>query len=582
MKRKHRPTREEDERIKKRKIALQNATKHMEMTKDSIRKTAKLFGLGRESLSKFVQHGYQTVGRPPLLGSGAKETFKLFLSSLDSVQMQQSIKDTSAIVQSISHHDSPPSDTTVRKYILESGLKLRKARPSDKGRVRASESIESFVHFYDVLERCLDDIQHDPKRIFNVDEVGVQCADRSLRLVTSREYLNKALINTTLHVTLVLCTSPGNNGYMMPPHFVFQHPKDSPIRNYLAGTSNATCDSNESGYQDEKTWKTWMSLFVKWKDQWLTAMGYPNTAKVVLLLDGHYSHLDVDVLFTAAMNRVVVVCMLAHATHIVQPNDRTVNRAFKDNLDHLIASFASNNMEVENFDIAHMSEKALEMPNVRKGIVSSFRQVGIYPFDREIVIRVLKKYHISVNEDDERVQLDKIKAYLDEKMDKKERMMEDQAERKRAASAIKFGTQKTTVLTSSTSMGRNLLYSKWKKAKKLLKKPLITLMTTEFGFSEKDIEKKTVAELKKMVEGYLLNREATLIFEFQRTLDAIPISIPSSVHNVLVTSNAAFPTVDCEVASHAQQKIGEECTNVDDHDTLEQEILQFLQESYLP
>ncbi len=71
-----------------------------------------------------------------------------------------------------------------------------------------------------------------------------------------------------------------------------------------------------------------MSLFILWKCDWLAKLGYHQDA-IVVLLDDHYSHLNLDVLLTTVMNNVVIVCMLAHATHLVQPNDKTVNKRFK-------------------------------------------------------------------------------------------------------------------------------------------------------------------------------------------------------------------------------------------------------------
>ena len=92
---------------------------------------------------------------------------------------------------------------------------------SDQGRVRAVDSIEDFVHYYDVLEEKLDQILHDPCCIFNVDEVGVQLADRTINLITGREYLNKNMVQTSIHVTLVisLVHTVGSEGQFVAEKF---------------------------------------------------------------------------------------------------------------------------------------------------------------------------------------------------------------------------------------------------------------------------------------------------------------------------------------------------------------------------
>ncbi len=118
-----------------------------------------------------------------------------------------------------------------------------------------------------------------------------------------------------------------------------------------------------------------MNIFILWKNKWLQDNGYGPNETVLLLLDGHYSHLNHKVLFTAAMHHMEIVCMFAHATHLIQPNDKTVNKRFKQNLDAELAELASNDTVLQNTDIAHLCEKALAHKNMKKAIMSSYQQV---------------------------------------------------------------------------------------------------------------------------------------------------------------------------------------------------------------
>lgn len=520
---------EEGER--KRKTQLENAKQYIRRTGSSIRATSKLFGVGRESLSIYLQSGYQTLGRPPLLDSENARTLQLYLTTLDTINMQQPLRATGQMIQKLSGSPSAPSMKTVRKYVKENQMKIRKARTSDEGRTHATESIEHFIHYFSVLENCLSEIAHDRNRIFNVDEVGIQVAERKIHLVTGREYLNKNLNQTSIHVTLVLCSSPGQMGSIMTPHFLYQCPEGSERRPEFTGTEDSTCDWNQSGYQDEITWRNWMNLFILWKRNWLVKLGYHPNATVVLLLDGHYSHLNLDVLFTAAKNSVMVVCMLAHATHLVQPNDKTANKRFKQNLDEELESFASNDLVVQNYDLAFLCEKALNRDNMKNAIISSYRQVGVYPYDSQIVLRVIKKYQVHLKSENEKKRLDELKGYLESKVRKRNEAAQAQSERKEATSMIKFGTKTAKVLTSSTCLGRIKLATEWKETKTLKKNELIARMITKYEFLEEDLRKKTVPELKKMAENYLLSKESELVATFQKQLDSVLVPIPSEITN---------------------------------------------------
>jgi hypothetical protein len=90
---------------------------------------------------------------------------------------------------------------------------------------------------------------------------------------------------------------------------------------------------NKSGNQDEEIWKHWTNLFILWKHTWVQEKGYSDNTPIILLLDSHYSHLNLGVPFTVVKNQSHVSCMLAHATHLVKPNDKTINKQFKQNLD---------------------------------------------------------------------------------------------------------------------------------------------------------------------------------------------------------------------------------------------------------
>jgi hypothetical protein len=48
---------------------------------------------------------------------------------------------------------------------------------------------------------------------------------KTVKKYISNSELNKTLNQTSIHVTLVLCSSPGQMGSMMTPHFLYQCPE---------------------------------------------------------------------------------------------------------------------------------------------------------------------------------------------------------------------------------------------------------------------------------------------------------------------------------------------------------------------
>ena len=87
--------------------------------------------------------------------------------------------------------------------------------------------------------------------------------------------------------------------------------------------------------------------------------------------------------------------MLSHATHFLQANDKSFNKIFKVNIDAELTKFASCDMNVEDHDVAYICANSLAPLNIRKAIISSYKQVGIHPFDHDVVLKTVQKYHIA-------------------------------------------------------------------------------------------------------------------------------------------------------------------------------------------
>ena len=66
----------------------------------------------------------------------------------------------------------------------------------------------------------------------------------------------------------------------------------------------------------------WFNFFVK---------NSPPLWPVLLIQDGHSSHISIEVIELACDNEVYILCLPAHTTHILQPLDVGVFKSFKAN-----------------------------------------------------------------------------------------------------------------------------------------------------------------------------------------------------------------------------------------------------------
>lgn len=81
-------------------------------------------------------------------------------------------------------------------------------------------------------------------------------------------------------------------------------------------------DAQESG---------WISVsgFIKWLKAFIERVNPTEQTPVLLILDGHSTHKDLQAIILAKKHHVHMLSLPSHTTHKLQPLDRAVMRPFK-------------------------------------------------------------------------------------------------------------------------------------------------------------------------------------------------------------------------------------------------------------
>ncbi|XP_057297609.1 uncharacterized protein LOC130628645 [Hydractinia symbiolongicarpus] len=151
-----------------------------------------------------------------------------------------------------------------------------------------------------------------PGTIFNVDESGMNLELRKGKVVIDRsqKHAYSQGEGSREHVTVNCCVSPGR--LMVPPFIIYE--KSFPSGNYSAnGPTDALYGKSNNGYMDEDP-------FFKW----FTRLFVPKTKHVgkrILIIDGHGSHINLNLIDAARENQVILYCLPPHTTHVLQPLD---------------------------------------------------------------------------------------------------------------------------------------------------------------------------------------------------------------------------------------------------------------------
>ena len=149
----------------------------------------------------------------------------------------------------------------------------------------------------------------------------------------------------------------------------------------------------------------WNNFYEWFKKLYLLAVApLLSTGPVVLFVDGHHSHLSLDIIHHAKSHGIHMFCFPPHLTHILQPLDvgvyGPVKTCWKTILkDHKLATLSQNVIK-EDFPGKQQSSKSPQLKhNFIIGLIKilwdrsitpgnlkgGFRACGLYPFSREAI-----------------------------------------------------------------------------------------------------------------------------------------------------------------------------------------------------
>jgi hypothetical protein len=167
-----------------------------------------------------------------------------------------------------------------------------------------------------------NDMFGDPARVHNADKSVLQLNNRKPKIVSMKGKENVMSVTAKEigeTVTVVACVSA--TGVFMPPYVIF---KGKNLRQeFRDGMPQGTAVTmSKSGFITVEILHDFIKHFVSHKAQG----NKPN----ILLHDGHSTHeSDSDTLQCALDNNVVMISILPHTSHSIQPLDRSLFRSPK-------------------------------------------------------------------------------------------------------------------------------------------------------------------------------------------------------------------------------------------------------------
>ena len=138
-----------------------------------------------------------------------------------------------------------------------------------------------------------------------------------------------------------------------------------------------------AGTMFETSPKGWMNqnIFVKWLDHFIAYV--PRERPLLLIYDGHGSHLSIEVIEKAKKNDIHFLCLPSHCTHLLQPLHVSVMFSLKTHFGKACKQFLGQNVgrAIIEADLAYLVGQAWPLALTPSNLISGFCKSGIFPLN---------------------------------------------------------------------------------------------------------------------------------------------------------------------------------------------------------
>ena len=207
-----------------------------------------------------------------------------------------------------------------------------------------------------------------PMQVFNIDETGISIVHKPGRVLCeiSRKHVY-ALTSAEKGKTHTVVSCVSASGIAIPPLMIYPRKRSVP-ENLRAGAVPGTVFRNSDN--------GWINQDI-YLEHFLECI--PMSRSVLLIEDGHASHITIEVIELARKNDVHLLCLPSHTSHILQPLDIGVFHSFKTNYSKACRRYLGDNpgRVITSEVLASLVADAWPLSFTPVNILSGFKKSGI-------------------------------------------------------------------------------------------------------------------------------------------------------------------------------------------------------------
>lgn len=369
--------------------SLGEALRHVKAGKMTKFKASKVFNIPRTTLSRRLStmDFESPASKPTVLCKDEENSLVGHILEMEERGFGLTISDVCKLAYSIMEHSGRKNPFNANKkmagYDWWQGfrdrhpcLSLRKPEGLSAARgtmLNPNVITDHFTKLGNLMDRL--NVKSKPQQIFNADETGFSTVHQASKVVGKK---GKKVVHAKTsgergeNITVLCCVNA--EARVLPPMVIFKGKRISQALMNNAPKNTLFACSKSSFIDGE--------LFGMWFEKIFLPHISPQRP-VLLIVDGHASHISLHLLETAKANDIEIFCLPPHTTHWTQPLDRSVFGPLKKAYYKHCESFLKQNpgRQISRYDFcgifSHAYSEKMNMVNIFGG----FRGTGIFPFN---------------------------------------------------------------------------------------------------------------------------------------------------------------------------------------------------------
>jgi hypothetical protein len=273
----------------------------------------------------------------------------------------------------------------------------------DRQRLKA-DSKASYRQYFDLLHSKIERYAIEPKNTYNMDEKGFLIGfGIKMRRIYSKAAIDKGALagayqdgnREWITILATVCA----DGTSLPPVLIFAGQpgqlQDSWVQDVDTAKDYVSFGASPNGWTSNEIAIDWMKRVF---DKHTKQKARNGRDWRLLIMDGHGSHVTVELLDWCHNNHIIVAVYPPHSTHRLQPLDvglfAPLAVRYGQQLDqHIVDSQGIS--AVTKRDFYRLFRPAYALAFTQKNILSSFEKCGISPFKPEHVLDHMTSVHSS-------------------------------------------------------------------------------------------------------------------------------------------------------------------------------------------